>query len=191
MNKLEAQAVIENEGYYDEEEIEDVMKIYDELIKHKGFEDNRRDSRFIVKFHDIFYYLPDEYYKEHADEINCLFDDFCSQEYEFIMDEANIAGIDVDSMLTRHDIGHYQGFMVDIPEITLDNSVELAMKIYDEYNYKGEKYVGDYIKLTKLLQDLEDNYMDYWFNFIDETVDYKTLKEMKENYKRDQEKKGK
>ena len=59
MNKLEAQMIVENTGNYSEEDVEEVMDTYEELMKNVGFEDNRRDKRYIVKFHDIFYYMPD------------------------------------------------------------------------------------------------------------------------------------
>lgn len=192
MNKLEAQALIEDTGNYDEEETEYILDICEALAKHIGFEDNRRDNRYIVKFHDIFYYMPDEYYKEHAQELDSWFEEFCSQESEFIEDELKERNIDIDYMLTRYDIGHYRGFLVDIPEITNKNITELAMKIYDEFGYEGVEYPANYIYTVNLLQDLEDNYVDYWINYleINEAVPRKVLKEIKENYKKDQERKN-
>lgn len=190
MNKLEAQVLIENSGNYDEEETEYILKIYDELIKNIGFEDNRKDSRYIVKFHDIFYYMPDEV---EAAEVDGLFEDFCYEQAETIEDELNEKHIDIDYMLTRQYVGHYRAFIVDIPEITKDNAVDLAMKVYDEFNYEGEEYVKNYIYTVNILQDLEDNYMDYWIEFLEgnEFIDEKYIKEIKENYKKDQERKEK
>ena len=51
MNKLEARAIIENTGNYDEEEIEEVMDVYDALAKNMGWKDTRSDKRYVVKFH--------------------------------------------------------------------------------------------------------------------------------------------
>ena len=192
MNRLETQALIEDTGNYDEEDTEYILDICEALAKHIGFEDNRRDSRYIVKFHDIFYYMPDEYYKEHAQELDSWFEEFCWQESEFIEDELKEKNIDLDYMLTRYDIGHYRGFLVDIPEITNKNIAELAMKIYDEFGYEGVEYPGNYIYTVNLLQTLEDNYVDYWINYleINEAIPRKVLKEIKENYKKDKERKS-
>lgn len=190
MNKLEAQALIESTGNYIEEEIEDVLDVYEELMKNVGFEDNRRDNRYIVKFHDIFYYMPDG---TEATELDVLFENFCYDQAEMIEDELKENNINVDYMLTRYDVGHYRAFKVEIPEITKDNAADLAMEIYDEFNYEGKDYVKDYIYTVKLLQDLEDNYMDYWIEFLEgnEFIDEKYIKEIKENYKKDQERKEK
>ena len=186
MNKLEAQALIENSGNYDEEEIEDVLDVYKELMKNVGFEDNRRDNRYIVKFHDIFYYMPDE--AESAEEVDGLFENFCYDQSEMIEDELKENNIDIDSMLTNYDVGHYRAFLVDIPEITKENAVDLAMEIYDEFNYKGKDYVKNYIYTVNLLQDLEDNYMEYWIEFLElNEIQENIIKEIKEKYKKDQE----
>ena len=187
MNKLEAQAIIENTGNYDEEDVEYIMETYEELMKHIGFEDNRRDNRFIVKFHDIFYYMPDEV---EAAEVDGLFENFCYEQSEIIDDELKEKNIDIDYMLTRYDVGHYRAFWVDIPEITKDNAVDLAMEIYDEFNYKGKDYVKNYIYTVNLLQDLEDNYMDYWIDFLEvNEIDENLVKQIKENYNHDKERK--
>lgn len=187
MNKLEAQAIIENTGNYDEEEIEDIIEIYETAMKHVGFEDNRRDSRFIVKFHDIFYYIPKD--MEDTDEFNNLFDAFCSDMYENIISQADEKNIDIDEMLHPMYVGNYQAFVVDIPEITNDNAIDVAMRVYDEFNYEGKEYVENYIYLVDLLQDLEDNYMEYWFDFLDGNEYYtqQTIDEMKEKYHKDME----
>lgn len=187
MNKLEAQIVVENTGNYDEEEIEDIIEVYETVMKHVGFEDNRRDSRFIVKFHDIFYYAPKEI--EDTDTFNSLFDAFCNDMYDVIMEEAHEKNIDIDEMLHPMYVGSYQAFVVDIDEITNDNAIDVAMRVYDEFNYDGKEYVENYIYLVDLLQDLEDNYMEYWFDFLDgnEYYSQKTIDEMKEKYHKDME----
>ena len=55
MNKLEARIIIENTGNYDEDEIDEILGVYKTVLKHIGFKDRRKDNRFVVKFHDIFY----------------------------------------------------------------------------------------------------------------------------------------
>ena len=187
MNKLEAQIVVENTGNYDEEEIEDILEIYETVLKHVGFKDNRRDSRFIVKFHDIFYYAPKDI--EDTDGFNGLFDAFCSDMYENIICQADEKNIDVDEMLHQMYVGSYQAFVVNIEEITNDNAIDIAMKVYDEFNYDGKEYVENYIYLVNLLQDLEDNYMEYWFDFLEMNEYYpqKTIDGMKEEYHKDME----
>ena len=187
MNKLEAQIVVENTGNYDEEETEDILEIYETVMKHVGFKDNRRDSRFIVKFHDIFYYAPRDI--EDTDTFNSLFDAFCNDMYDNITEQAHEKNIDIDEMLHPMYVGSYQAFVVDIDEITNDNAIDVAMRVYDEFNYDGKEYVENYIYLVDLLQDLEDNYMEYWFDFLDGNEYYtqKTIDEMKEKYHKDME----
>ena len=188
MNKLEARIIVESTENYAEEEVEEILEIYETVMKHLGFKDNRRDSRFVVKFHDIFYYAPREI--EDKDEFNSLFDAFCSDMYENIICQADEKNIDIDKMLCRMYVGSYQAFTIDIEEITNDNAIDIAMKVYDEFDYNGGKeYVEDYIYLVDLLQDLEDNYMEYWFDFLDGNEYYpqKMIDEMKEEYHKDME----
>lgn len=187
MNKLEAQIIVENTGNYDEEEIEDILEVYETVMKHVGFKDNRRDNRFVVKFHDIIYYTPKEIWD--TDEFNGLFDAFCSDMYENIICQADEKNIVIDKMLCRMYVGSYQAFMVDIEEITNDNAIDIAMKVYDEFPFEGEEYVEDYIYLVGLLQDLEDNYMEYWFDFLDGNEYYpqEMIDKMKEEYHKDME----
>ncbi len=180
MKEMEAQLIFEQN--YDEYEVVDLMYIYKDIMKNVGFEDRRRDNRFIVKFHDIFYYEPKEY--EHDEKkdntYNALFDDFCCIEYENVMDFCKENNIDLDRMLTRHDVGHYRAFEVDIDEITKENAIELAQKIYDEGMHT--EYASDYVKIVNELQDLEDNYMEYWLDFIDGALPKKDIKQMRKEY---------
>lgn len=187
MNKLEAQIVVENTGNYDEEEIEEVIEVYETVMKHVGFKDNRRDSRFVVKFHDIFYYTPEEI--ENTDEFNGLFDEFCNDMYECIIGRADLKHIDITEMLHPMYVGSYQAFVVNIEEITNYNAIDVAMKVYNELNSDGKEYVENYIYLVNLLQDLEDNYMEYWFDFLDGNEYYpqKMIDKMKEEYHKDME----
>lgn len=188
-HRLEAKAIIEASGNYADEEIDDLMEVYDLLIKHVGFVDNRSDKRFVVKFHDIFYCMPDMMEKEEEEAMDNVFDNFCEYEYETLMDDLNEHKIGkhylYDFMLSKHEVGHYSAFAIDIPEITKDNAVELAMEIYDECDYDGIDYVKDYIYIVEALQNMEDYYMEDWIEFLDDTiVPQKIIDGIKENYKK-------
>ena len=186
MNKLEAQIVVENTDNYDEEEIEEILEVYETVMKHVGFKDNRRDSRFVVKFHDIFYYAPKEI--EDTNLFNGLFDSFCNDMYDNIIEQyANEKKTDIDYMLHPMYVGHYQAFVVNIEEITNDNAIDVAMRVYDEFNYEGKEYVENYIYLVDLLQDLEDNYMEYWIDFITDYLPEEIVKEINDTYHKDME----
>lgn len=179
--------LVEHTGDYDEYDIDFIMEIYNELMKHVGFEDRRRDKRFVVKFHDICYYTPVN--KDGApteEEFWSIFDTFCMDSYYNLFDDENI---DTEMMLSRMCCGHYQAFLVDILEINKENAVELAMKIYDEVGYRGKEYVDGYIKLVNNMQDLEDNYMKYWVSFLrcGEYMPEETVKEIEDRYRKDME----
>jgi len=193
MNKLEARALIENTGNYDEEEIEEVMDVLEVLEKHMGYEDNRSDKRFIVKFHDIFWYTPEEF--TNTERFNDLFDMFCNDQYDLFMEEIYGQGSvkrKVEDMLDSRYCGHYQTFQVEMPYIEEDNIVQLAQDFYDEYNYEGGQFVEDYITVKNALQDLEDNYVEYWIQFLkDMEVDEKIVKETETKYNEGLKKKGK
>ena len=193
MGELEIRAIAESKGY-EEEDVEYIADIFNELMKHKDFKDRRRDGRFIVKFHQIFWYMPDE--KELSDEernaFEWRFEDFCEQQYHLVLlDIRDNAPMELKEMLTSYDVGHYPAFMVDIPEINENNALDLAIQIYDEYNWKGEDYVKSYIYAVNLLQDLEDNYMEYWLEYLDgdETITKEHYEQMKAKYNSDKEKK--
>ena len=57
------------------------------------------------------------------------------------------------------------------------------MKIFDEVEYFGAEYVDLYIKLVNDMQDLEDNYMIYWIDFLENNMDQseKTIEQIKFN----------
>lgn len=186
MFNLEARAIIENTGNYDEYEVEDVVDTYKTIQKYIGFRDHRRDKRFIVKFPDIFYYMPDGIEETYADS---LFEDF-RWEREALIDAAlHEKNIDIEEMLHPMYVGHYQAFIVYIPEITRENAIDIAMTVYDEFTYDASKYIDDYMYVVKLLQDLEDNYMDYWIEYIESNDLFPSalVKKMKEKYKSDKE----
>ena len=189
MNKLEAQVIVEATGNYDEIDVDYIMEAYEELMKNLGFEDKRRDNRYVVKFHDIYYYTPDEYMDKHGDTYDVLFEDFCNMQYDYIMEDATENNIDMDIMLSHMCVGHYETFRVDIKNITDENAIQLAMDIYDEVGYRAAEYVKGYIYLVNVLQDLEDNYMEYWIQHIEdnELMPKKYIKQMKTKYNKDKE----
>ena len=186
MNKLETQAIIESTGNYDEEDVEYIMGIYNKLATHIGCEDNRRDKRYVVKFHDVFDYIPEKW-NDNEDDLWSVFDMFCSDQIEYVEESIGEHGIDLGSVLTRYTVGSYQAFIVDIPEITEENLADLAMNIYDKLGYRGVRYVDDYIYITNLLQDLEDNYVEYWIEMLEdsEIASEKEIKEMREKYEKE------
>lgn len=191
MNKLEAQAIIESTENYVEEEIEDIMRIYDEVVKYIGFEDNRRDKRYIVKFHDIFYYTSEEIQKDDA-TFDGMFEDFCEQQVEYMEEYFLEEHIPIDDMLHPMYVGHYPVFIVDIPSITMENAAQVAMNVYDEFNYEGEAYVKNYIKVVNTLQSLEDNYMEYWIDYLDNEAEFRNIpkkyvEETRQAYNKDKE----
>ena len=187
MGELEIRIVAEGTGNYNEDDVEEIIDTYNTLKKHIGFVDDRKDNRYVVKFHDIFYYMPEEYEKEHSKEIESLFDDFCWMTSENITDNVDQTKIAIDDMLHPMYVGNYQVFIVDIPEITEDNISELAMRVFDEFPYDHDKYIENYIQVVNNLKDLEDNYMEYWIDFLkdDGTMPKDVIKEIEERYHKD------
>lgn len=179
MNKLEAQAYFEQN--YDEFDVEELMDIYENVIKHIGFEDNRRDERFVVKFHDIFYCEPEET----EENLDVLFEEFCEWEHECLMDDLKEQQIDVNKMMASREVGHYQAFELVIPEITKENAIEVTENIFNENLYAD--YVNDYVYTANALQNMEDNYMEDWIEFVRGNIPEKEVKEIEEKYKAEKE----
>lgn len=192
MNKLETRTLIENSGNYMSWEIDDMMEVYDELEKHLGWEDKRRDKRFIVKFPDIFYYMDDEWQKEHEKEFDYMFEDFCDIQYENVRDAIYDKHWTIENILHHIPCGHYPQFKIKMENITTDNIAELTMAFHDEYEYSAETCVKQQIFMVDLLKELEDNYMDYWFEYLkEEDIPKEIVEKMQKKYKEDQEKKEK
>ena len=183
---LEARALIEDTGNYEPDEVDDIIAIYKDVVKRVGFEDKRRDKRFVVKFHDVFYTLPDGYYEAQTEHVDNLFNMFCEMQYGHIKEEAMCLDIDIQDMLTRLPVGSYNAFKLDIPNITENNAAQIAMSIYDEFPYT-EHYIDKHIHIMKLLQSLENNYMDDWIEFLQNEVEAgnfekHVLKQIENNY---------
>lgn len=167
-----------------EEEVEKFLEIYEEVAKHIGFEDRRMDKRFIVKFHDVWYYMPSEFSDTSAADM--LFSSFCEWEIENVDMSLEEEGVDKDLILSNTYSGHYQQFETYIPSITEDNVYSIAYDIYDNHYDEFEKcrYVDMYVKTVNILQNLEDNYMEDWIDFIEEEPEDVMPKRIKDQIKR-------
>lgn len=167
-----------NDGYDFEEFIEDYLP---RVKAHIGFKDERSDSRFVVKFHDICYYTntPEDMTDE---EFNSLFEMFCDDQYEGTKYVMHDNAIDEQELFKRYDVGHYRAFEMIIPELTEENYLEKALEIYNEG--LSPSYIDDYTKLSDHLQDMEDNYMTYWLEFLRATdIPEATIKNIERRWK--------
>ena len=157
-------------NFSDDFEIEEFLEDYlPEVKKHIGFKDERDDPRFVVKFHDIcFYTNTQDTSDEKADmtesEFDSLFGTFCTDMYEntkqFMVEE----GISDSELFRIRDVGHYKAFEKIIPELTKENYLDIALEIYNEG--LSPDYINEYTKLSYYLQEMEDNYMTYWLDFL-------------------------
>ena len=151
-------------------EIEEFLEDYlPEVKKHIGFKDERDDPRFVVKFHDIcFYTNTQDTSDEKADmaesEFDSLFGTFCNDMYENTEQFMAEEGISDSELFSIHDVGHYKAFEKIIPELTEENYLDIALEIYNEG--LSPDYINEYTKLSYYLQDMEDNYMTYWLEFL-------------------------
>lgn len=158
------------EQFSDKYALEEFLEDYlPRVKKHIGFKDERRDPRFVVKFYDIcFCTNTQDTNDEKADmtdeEFNSLFDMFCYDQYEgtkYVMEDNHM---DKNSLFSIYDVGHYRAFEMIIPELTEENYLEKALEIYNEG--LSPSYIDDYAILVRHLQDMEDNYMTYWLEFL-------------------------
>ena len=157
-------------NFSDDFEIEEFLEDYlPEVKKHIGFKDERDDPRFVVKFHDIcFYTNTQDTSDEKADmtesEFDSLFGTFCTDMYnntkQFMVEE----GISDSELFRIRDVGHYKAFEKIIPELTEENYLDIALEIYNEG--LSPDYINEYTKLSYYLQNMEDNYMTYWLEFL-------------------------
>ena len=151
-------------------EIEEFLEDYlPEVKKYIGFKDERDDPRFVVKFHDIcFYTNTQDTSDEKADmtetEFDSLFGTFCTDMYENTEQFMVKEGISGSELFSIHDVGNYKAFEKIIPELTEENYLDIALEIYNEG--LSPDYINEYTKLSYYLQDMEDNYMTYWLEFL-------------------------
>lgn len=180
-------------NFSDDFEIEEFLEDYlPEVKKHIGFKDERDDPRFVVKFHDIcFYTNTQDTSDEKADmtesEFDSLFGTFCTDMYEntkqFMVEE----GISDSELFRIRDVGHYKAFEKIIPELTKENYLDIALEIYNEG--LSPDYINEYTKLSYYLQEMEDNYMTYWLEFLKiADIPEETIKNIERRRKEHEEK---
>ena len=174
-------------------EIEEFLEDYlPEVKKHIGFKDERDDPRFVVKFHDIcFYTNTQDTSDEKADmtesEFDSLFGTFCTDMYNNTEQFMEEEGISDSELFSIHDVGHYKAFEKIIPELTEDNYLDIALEIYNEG--LSPEYINEYTKLSYYLQDMEDNYMTYWLEFLRcMDIPEETIKNIERRWKEHEEK---
>lgn len=179
--------------FSDDYELEEFLEDYlPRVKKHIGFKDERRDQRFVVKFHDVCYYTnTQDTNEEKADmtdeEFNSLFDMFCNDQYESTEQLMKDDHMNENDLFSIRDVGHYKAFEMIIPELTEENYLEKALEIYNEG--LSPSYIDDYTKLSDYLQDMEDNYMEYWLEFLRETdTPETTIKNIERRWKEHEEK---
>ena len=180
-------------NFSDDFEIEEFLEDYlPEVKKHIGFKDERDDPRFVVKFHDIYFYTntqdtSDEKADMTEQEFDSLFGTFCTDMYnntEQFMKEEGISGYKLFSM---HDVGNYKAFEKIIPELTEENYLDIALEIYNEG--LSPDYINEYTKLSYYLQNMEDNYMTYWLDFLRcMDIPEETIKNIERRWKEHEEK---
>lgn len=173
--------------------LEEFLEDYLPRVKaHIGFKDERRDPRFVVKFHDIcFYTNTQDTNEEKADmdeeAFNSLFDMFCRDMYKTTEQAIKENHMDERSLFRPYEVGHYQAFEMIIPELTEENYLDKALEIY--VDCLSPSYIDNYTKLADHLQDMEDNYMTYWLDFLREMdIPEKTIKNIERRWKKDKNK---
>lgn len=181
------------EQFDDDYDLEEFLEDYLPRVKaHIGFKDERRDPRFVVKFHDICYYTNTQDTKdEKADmtqeEFDDLFEMFCSEQYEdtkLLMESGHMS---MNMLFKWQQVGNYYAFEKIIPELTEENYLEKALDIYNEG--LSPSYIDDYAILVRHLQDMEDNYMTYWLEFLRATdIPETTIKNIERRWKEHEEK---
>lgn len=152
---------------YDDDEIEymveDVLPV---AKKYIGWEDRRRDKRFIVKFPDIIY---DKGFNGEDKTMDSLFEDFCSETYEWVKEEMSNRKCYLNNIATRYNIGNYSGLVLEregIHDITNDNILEVVRKVFDQSSYDADETLRQHIETVNILQELEDTYKDWWGEYI-------------------------
>ena len=180
-------------NFSDDFEIEEFLEDYlPEVKKHIGFKDERDDTRFVVKFHDIcFYTNTQDTADEKADmaeqEFDSLFGTFCTDMYNNTEQFMEEEGISDNELFSMHDVGHYKAFEKIIPELTEENYLDIALEIYNEG--LSPEYINEYTKLSYYLQDMEDNYMTYWLDFLRcMDIPEETIKNIERRWKEHEEK---
>lgn len=181
------------EKFSDDYDLEEFLEDYLPRVKtHIGFKDERSDKRFVVKFHDICYYTNTQDTKdEKADmtqeEFDDLFEMFCSDQYEDTKLLMETGHMSMNMLFKWQQVGNYYAFEKIIPELTEENYLDKALEIYNEG--LSPNYIDDYAILVRHLQDMEDNYMTYWLEFLRATdIPETTIKNIERRWKEHEEK---
>ena len=96
-------------------------------------------------------------------------------------------GISDSELLSIHDVGHYKAFEKIIPELTEENYLDIALEIYNEG--LSPNYINEYTKLSYYLQEMENNYMTYWLDFLRcMDIPEETIKNIERRWKEHEEK---
>lgn len=181
-NMLETRLLLQRAGY-DEYDIDEIIDDYlPDIKRHIGFRDERSDKRFVVKFHDILYFTNTDGDDKDMDEeeFDRLFESFCEFMYDGVECLIREQCLLTERQLFRTgDVGHYQAFeYIQEEKVTEDNVLDIATEIFD--NALSPYYFDDYVKIVNYLQDMEDNYVEYWLDFLrdGEYVDETTIKKI-------------
>ena len=186
--QLESKLILESQGY-EEYQIEEILEDYlPSVLKHIGFVDNRMDTRFIVKFHDICYFTntPEDMSEETFDS---LFNIFCTDQCMWIDEIINENNISEKDIFTTYDVGHYRAFeYIQEQPITTENALEVATNLYELG--VSPSYMDEYTTLATALQNMEDTYMEMWIEFLNDqlecgdTIKPSTIKKIERRWKK-------
>lgn len=167
---IELEIYLKSKGY-DQDDIEIMVEEILPVAKANiGWKDNRKDSRYIVKFPDIVY---DDGFNLDDATMNDLFSDFCHDTAEWVDEELKVKNCDLDRVLTSYDIGHYRGLELTrqgVTEITEVNLFDVVESAYNCFIYDAGDMLRQHIEVVNTLQELEDTYKDWWNEFM---LDYK------------------
>lgn len=162
-HEMEARAMFEQRYGEGDDNVDDAMEYYKTLAKHIGWEDKRKDDRFIVKFHDIVYYASE------IDNFDVIFENFCMLTYNDVICELDEMDVDTDHNLTfLATRGNYRSFKVKMPCINDDNIVDLAEAfLYEQGPIVSHNWAEEHIAIVDALQCLEDTYFKQWLDYLD------------------------
>lgn len=155
--ELETRILLSKRHNLEDSEVDEVMEdFFPVAMKYLGWKDERRDKRFIVKFHSIDwdYYEPD------------LFSDFCDMTYDWVKEEMSNRNLFEKDVLAGN-CGHYQQFILrDITEITKDTLADVLYIMFTDGTYP--KKLEEHIQTVNILWDLEQGYVDWWLEYVKE-----------------------
>lgn len=166
-NKLMETTMLLQAAGYDDFDVEEIIDDYLPRVReHMGFVDERSDKRFVVKFHDVCYFTRPEEGDMEQELFDDVFEAFCQNQYDFTKELIHEGcSLEERQIFKPVQVGHYDAFeYVQEEPITEENVLDVAMNIYNEG--LSPAYIDDYVKIVEHLQDMEDNYMTYWLEFL-------------------------